>query len=242
MTELEHYVESALAAAEADWRSDVGEHRREVDGALDRMFKLSGFSSAGVPKDPEDRVPEWCGMAVFSWLAAAGLNPGFNTSFLHVYNVEAFFSYGRFKNVNPRRLDTEVKLVSGWQPITQWHDDLGAVREWWRRSGISREVGAGSPDIFKPGDVILLDWSGRNDADHIAMVRSWDPGSKRLTCFEGNRTGLGPAGDLRRESVVTVEYDLSRPRTLAKVYGAGRLSVLDFGVEAVRPRGARDDL
>jgi len=237
MSTMDKSLNIAIEAARTDWIADVGEHRREAGGGLDRIFKDSGWSSRGCPRDPADGVPDWCGMAVVSWLIKAGLNKGFNTSFLHCKNVEAFFSYGRLSNVNRARLDTDVKLLSGWVPIAGWHDEKGQVREWWSRHGIKREVEAGSPDIFAPGDVMLIDWSGRNEADHITMVRSWDPVTKVLTCFEGNRSGAGPNGEKRVESVVTCTYDLSNTNTLAKIYGSGRLSPLDFGFDAVRPRG-----
>ena len=237
MSTMDKSLNIAIEAARTDWIADVGEHRREAGGGLDRIFKDSGWSSRGCPRDPQDGVPDWCGMAVVSWFIKAGLNKGFNTSFLHCKNVEAFFTYGRLSNVNRARLDVDVKKVSGWVSIADWHDEQGEVREWWSRHGIKREVEAGSPDIFAPGDVMLIDWSGRNEADHITMVRSWDPATKQLTCFEGNRSGAGPAGEKRVESVVTCTYDLSEARTLAKIYGSGRLSPLDFGFDAVRPGG-----
>lgn len=231
---MQKNIVAALEAAESDWREDAGEHRREAGGVLDKMFIVSGFSSRGVPRDPEDKVPDWCGMAVVSWLIRAGLNKGFNTSFLHTFNVEAFFTYGLKRNVNPRRLDTEIKVLSGWRDLSELHDELGTARRWLSRHCVTRLVGSRSEDVFAPGDVMLIDWSGRNDADHITMVRAWDPDNQRLTCFEGNRSGLGPKGERRVESVVCVTYDLSNPRTLAKIYGVGRVSPTDFGFEAVR--------
>jgi hypothetical protein len=88
-------------------------------------------------------------------------------------------------------------------------------------------------DLFKPGDVVLLDWAGHNDADHITMVKSWD-GSK-LTTMEGNASGLGPAGEKRREAVVTRTLDLSKSANARLVYGVGRLSPMDFNINLVKP-------
>jgi len=236
-TNLKKKLEVALAAAETDWKADVGEHRREAGGGLDKIFKESGWSSLGCPKDPEDRVPDWCGLCIGSYLQRAGMNKGFNSSFYHCLNVEAFFTYGRISNVNRARLDVDVKKVSGWVSIADWHDEQGEVREWWSRHGIKREVEAGSPDIFAPGDVMLIDWMGRNEADHITMVRDWDPVTKQLRTWEGNRKGLSYEGKPVRDAVVPRTYDLSNPKTLATIYGSGRLSILDFGFDAVRPRG-----
>lgn len=226
----------SVIAAERDWRAHVGEHDRRVGSRLDQMFVESGWSSFGVPKDSNAKVPDWCGMAVWSWLRAGGVNPGFNTSFLHVFNVEAFFAYGARRNVNPARLDTEVKPTptSSWRSLRAWHEEHGRLRRWVDRDGIRARVATQDADLFAPGDVLLIDWSGRNDADHVALVRAWDPMGRRLSTIEGNRTGSGPNGEVWRDAVVACEYDLADLRTVRLMYGVGRLSPLDYGREEVR--------
>jgi hypothetical protein len=229
----------AMCQAETDWHCNVGEHDRKAGGRLDQMFIASGYSRFGVPKAKGDKVPEWCGMAVVSWLLAGGLNPAHNLSFLHCLNVEAFFTYGARKNVNPRRLKTEVEVGGEWQKIKQWQADKGQKRRWSDRAACAAGIATGDKLLFQAGDVLLLDWSGggagaAGEADHIAMVRHWDPASKVLTCIEGNRTGKGPDGKTRKESVVKKAYDLKLPRQAALVYGVGRLSPYDFGSETLR--------
>ncbi len=221
---------SPLSFANADWRAHAGEHDRSAGGILDEMFKVSGYSSFGVPKDPDDKVPEWCGMAVVSWLLKAGMDPDLNTSFLHAFNVEAFFTYGAQRNVNTRRLDTEVFLDGKWIKIADWHKREGKMRVWVDRATIRSTPLAQLK--FEPGDVMLIDWAGANDADHITIVESYD--GKILTTKEGNRTGLGPNGEKWSESVVECKYDLSNPKVLRLIYGFGKLSSLDFQPNAYR--------
>lgn len=219
-----------LDAAERAWRAHAGEHDRSAGGLLNEIFVAAGWGSRGVPKGAEDKVPDWCGMFVAWCLLAGGANAAMNTSFLHTLNVEAFFTYGARANVNPRRLDSEVHIAGSWMPIRVWHQSAGALRRW-------HAFGPGAEDVagldIAPGDVLLIDWSlRRTDADHIALVRSWD--GRWLRTFEGNRRGRGPAGEDWRESVVACEYDLASPHDLALVYGIGRLSPLDFGAAVVR--------
>lgn len=217
----------AVAAAERDWLALAGENDRTTGSIIDEMFKASGWSAVGVPKGESDKIPDWCGMAACSWLLRAGMNKDFNTSFLHCLNVEAFFTYGARKNVNPARLDTLVAADDGrWIKIKDWHAQQRASRVWY---GADRHKSVALQDLdLRPGDILLIDWSRRGDgADHITMVRSWD-GSK-LTTFEGNRTGQGPDGKTRREAVVLCSYDLAKASDRALIHGWGRLSPLDFG-------------
>jgi hypothetical protein len=232
--QLVDFMCAALRAAESDWESNAGEHDRSKGGALDSMFIASGWSRFGVVKDPDAKVPDWCGMAVNWWYQKAGMNVGFNRSFLHCKNVEAFYTYGRKSNVNPSRLKTEVKAGDDWMQILDWHRAKGKCRTWLTRAEVTDLVKTGrAGDAFEPGDTVLIDWHGRNDADHIAMVRSWD-GARWLECIEGNRTGLGPDGKRRTDSVVVCRYDLQSPAVLRTIYGRGRLSLLDFNKFEVR--------
>jgi hypothetical protein len=222
----------ALEAADRDWRNNVGEHDR---ASLDRMFVASGFARQA-PRAWDAKVPDWCGMAVGLWLQDGGMNHPYGRSFLHCLNVEAFFTYGRQRNVNPKRLDTQIQLDGKWTRIDAVQ--AGAMaRRWLGRSDILGRLNNDARfldlDLFKPGDVVLLDWAGHNDADHITMVKSWD-GSK-LTTMEGNASGLGPAGEKRREAVVTRTLDLSKSANARLVYGVGRLSPMDFNINLVKP-------
>jgi hypothetical protein len=225
-----------VQAAEHDWRSDAGEHDRSKGGVLDRMFVASTWSRFGVTRDPDAKVPDWCGMAVNWWQMRAGRNPQYAQSFLHCLNVEAFHTYGRQRNVNPKRLRTQVRAEGSdvWMDLADWHRAKGQLRMWTPRAAITDLVKRGAAQtLFQPGDTLLIDWHGRNDADHIALVRAWD-GSRWLECIEGNRTGIGGDGTRRRDAVVLCRYDLQNPTVLRTMYGVGRLSLLDFNDFEVR--------
>jgi len=232
-SDLHKAMRKAVDAAYRDWHSIAGEHDRKPGSVIDRMFIASGWSSVGVPKPANAKIPEWCGMAVVTWLIEGGLDSDFNTSFLHCLNVEAFFTYGRLRNVNPKRLDTLALIGDDWVKIKDWHaanvKPDRTMRRWLDRDSIRERLKVDGPakmDLFAPGDVVLIDWSKRNDADHITMVAEWD--GRTLVTLEGNRTGKGPDGVTRRDSVARCEYDLGRAGNVPLIYGVGRLSPLDL--------------
>jgi len=230
---MRDHLARALAAADRDWRNNVGEHDR---ASLDRMFRASGFARQA-PRAWDAKVPDWCGMAVGLWLQDGGMNPAFGRSFLHCLNVEAFFSYGAQRNVNPRRLDTLINLEGKWQSIRDFHGGPGGGlnRRWYDRGQVTSRVADEhhARDVFAPGDVVLIDWAGHNDADHITMVEAWD--GRTLTTIEGNASGLGPDGKRRREAVVKRKLDMGKPADRRLIYGVGRLSPMDFSTNPVKP-------
>jgi hypothetical protein len=231
---MQDFLNKALEAAERDWRANVGEHDRP---SLDRMFQTSGFARQA-PRQPDAKVPDWCGMAVGTWLVEGGLNAAFARSFLHCLNVEAFFTYGRSKNVNPRRLDRSISVGEGrWLDIEAFHRGSSSpmMRLWADRATLSAGVDDdyNAAALFQPGDVVLMDWSGRDAADHITMVHRWD--GRTLVTIEGNATGGGPDGERRRDAVVIRRTDLSNSSERGAIYGRGRLSPMDFCTNPVKP-------
>lgn len=237
----------ALKNAEADWVANVGEHDRKSGSGIDKIFIESTWNRFGVPRGPNDKIPDWCGMAVVTWLFRAGFNPHMRSSFLHLFNIAAFFTYGRIYNVNPARLDVFVQLEGPegpWTEIESWHTRAQAKRRWIGRPELIAAVTSGLAskqpdlDLFVPGDVVTIDWSGRDDPDHVGMVRAWD--GRFLDIIEGNASGSGPAGEKRVDAVIVRRLDLSRPRNLSLVFGVGRLSPLDFGAQVARERRAGD--
>ena len=228
-------IRLALEQAADDYRAGVSEADRSEGGRLDTMFRVSGYSTRGVSQDPAHGVPEWCGMAVVSWLIAGGFNRHFNTSFLHTFNAEAFFTYAAQRMVNRRRYDTHAVVGGKEVPIIAWHRDAGALRRWLGREQVVAGITAApNPDLFAAGDVVLIDWSGRNDADHITFVRDWDPVTRILRTWEGNRSGVDVEGRPVRDAVVCCRYDLNRFADRRIIYGVGRTSPLDWGTEEAR--------
>lgn len=230
---MHEHLLKALEAADRDWRANLGEHDH---ASLDRMFRTSGFARQA-PRPNDAKVPDWCGMAVGTWLVDGGMNPAFARSFLHCLNVEAFFTYGRQRNVNPRRLDTQIQLDGKWTLIASFHGvpSSSMLRSWADRGTVAERLDDDYHvgQLFQPGDVVLLDWSGRDAADHITMVKSWT--GRTLTTIEGNATGLGPNGERRRDAVVVRQLDLGDRAHRRLIYGRGRLSPMDFCTNAVKP-------
>lgn len=223
----------AVLEAEKDWVAHTGEHARFVGSGLDRIFVESGWSRYGVPRERHAVISDWCGMAVGTWYRRAGLNPGFLSSFFHTFNVAAFFTYGRIHNVNRGRLDVWIETPRGLEEIEAYHAGAGLKRRWVGRTEIEEAMGRKDrDDLFTPGDTVLLDWSRRNGPDHITLVRKWD--GRYLDTIEGNATGPGPDGKIRRDAVVVRRLDLSTASARGLIYGAGRLSPLDFGNDSVR--------
>ena len=223
-----------IVFAEADWKHGAGEHDRSPGSILDDIFKISGWSPVyGVPKGEDDKIVDWCDFAYFKWQRSAGFNPGFNTSFFHVDNTVAFYTYGAERNVNPRRLDTEIELAPGrWTNIMRLHQRHQAMRLWIDRDEIRLRWDVEGRFLAQPGDAILFDWDGKSFADHIGMVRKVD--GPVVEVIEGNRTGLNYEGKKVRDSVVLCRYDLRKDKDLRILYGIGRPSFLDYGTQAVR--------
>jgi hypothetical protein len=200
------------------------------------MFVASGFARQA-PRAWDAKVPDWCGMAVGLWLQDGGMNPAFTRSFLHCLNVEAFFTYGARKNVNPKRLDTQIRLDGKWQSIASLHGGPSSsmLRSWVERDDVMERCDDDYHvrQLFLPGDVVLFDWSGRDAADHITMVEDWS--GRILTTIEGNASGHGPDGKRRREAVVVRKTDMGDRATRRLIYGRGRLSPMDFCSHLVKP-------
>lgn len=228
----------ALEAAANDWLAGVSEADRREGGRLDTMFRVSGWSPAyGVPKGPRDKVRDWCGMAVCAWLLEGGLNPGLNTSFLHEMNVQDFFTYGKPTTFNGARLDRFVVVDGKERRIEDWHRSEKASRRWLTRAAVTDgllDQKTPNPDLFQPGDVACIDWSGLNRADHIVLVSQWDAEDRILHTWEGNRSGKNVAGDDVADAVVPLTYDLKTSYWRRRMFGVGRFSRLDFGSEVVR--------
>jgi hypothetical protein len=237
---MQENIKRAVAAAEADWEANTGEHDRKPGSGLDKIFIESTWNRFGVPREKDAKIPDWCGMAVVAWLWRAGFNALMRSSFFHTFNLAAFFTYGRVLNVNPGRLDVWVQLNgdTALTSIEEWHQKSNAPRRWVDRpavlSRLTDSIASGKPDadLFAPGDVVLIDWSRRDDPDHITMVRGWD--GRTLELIEGNASGVGPDGKRRTDAVIVRRLDMHVVRNSALIFGVGRLSPLDFGNHTVR--------
>lgn len=222
-----------------DWKAGVGEHDR---ASLDGMFSTAGWS----PKAPRlpDRVPDWCGFSTYYWLHKRGLHAAHRKSFFHVENVEAFYTYGARNNTNPKRLMKDGMVGGEWERLVDIHmreakADDGTVRSdllrmWILSTTIRGLAEMGAEFDFRPDDTVLINHYGNTtSAHHITTVLEYSHPRKLLTTIEGNASGLAHDGSKKRDSVVVVKRDLGKKSELHKLYGWGRVSLLDMDGSAV---------
>lgn len=222
---LSDFLASALAFARTDWQAEAGEQDTAPTGRLAAIFRDSGWSFR---VDTAQRPKEWCGLAVAAWLHRAGLPKAHRATFFHTSNIESFFTYA--KRGVTHRTRREAVVDGAWTSIEAWHTTHAKLRGW--RTHTSLRAGAHDALAFEPGDIVLTNRWGRTDsAHHITMVASWD--GKILQTIEGNASGTGPNGR-RKEAVILNDRDLSDATQRNQLWGAGRLSPLDFTDVAYR--------
>lgn len=219
-------TKDAVAYAEIDWYAHVTEADRSSSGAVYKMFVESKFGTKDVKPKPS-QVPWWCGVAVSAWLVRAGLNTAHATSWYHVRDVEAFFTYSAHPNLVPSRVKTKI----GGRPIEQVYSDAGEPRIWVDATAI-RATAVQDLDLRRDDVLLINHYGATNVAQHIVLVRSYDKLTGRLETIEGNAHGLGPSGQAygtSEDSAVVVNIRLlTVPANLKKLYGYGRLSALDY--------------
>lgn len=230
-------MQRVLENAYDDWRADTGEHDQSKAGRLARIFIDSGWSTGGVTHQQGGKVHDWCGMSPGAWCYRSGMHPDLRRSFYHTANLEAFATYGRQRNVNPKRLMTQVKVNGQWMRVEDWHAQEGALRTWIPESVLR----AGNPaDLdLRPGDILLFDYQGvydtkadeRDDeADHITLVAvaPKDNGGTILEVMNGNASGLSWEGKPVSDAVARTLHNLADAKARKRLYGAIRLSLFDF--------------
>lgn len=236
----------AIDYAKEDWKAEVGEHDR---ASLDPIFAASGWSPRA-PRAPE-AVPHWCGFSVSTWLQRAGkLHVDHRKSFLHVDNIEAFFTYGARKNVNPKRLKVDGLVLDDLLETQVWHaleshHEANNARRVWLGADTIRALGASfTPE---PDDVVNL-FAGKGDegdkCNHTTLVYDYDAKKRLMVLIEGNARTIAYKGGYRSDAVGIRRYDLTDDRVLKRIYGLGRVSPLDgkdgpyfgFRTAAERPK------
>jgi hypothetical protein len=199
---------------------------------------------------------DWCGMFAAKNYATEGLDTDLRAGFLHVDNVEDYFTY-RF-NRNPGRIKKWIYADDVWHKLKDYHESRDSERQW---LDAQRIYDFTNLDI-RPGDIVLIDHSGGASADHIVTVQSYNPNTGALFTIGGNDGGYVVDNAPKKEAdagskekrmedatgrnlkrggagghVGMGMYDLSDqpdPSTLDKgkkktrVYGIGRPSIVDF--------------
>jgi hypothetical protein len=123
---------------------------------------------------------DWCGFTALYSYRFAGMPERLRASLFHVLNVEALFRYQ-----NTERTPTGILLDGTVHDLHDYHRSRSSERKWTSAADIE----AGHALDLRPGDVVLVDHSGTAGADHIQMVRSWDPATQLLFTIDGNGGG-----------------------------------------------------
>jgi hypothetical protein len=218
----------AVGHAVADLGDQANAHARAAGGARMAMHH------------------DWCGFFAGQHLVASGYDSDLRSGLFHTDNVQAFFQY-HWAERNPRWIWADNR----WYGVHEYHTMRGSLRGWLSSAALSGDIS----DI-RPGDVLLVDTDGNRTANHIVLVHSYNPLTKRVITIGGNDSGLvldtrenpPPAAndsERRREAatgrplrdpaglaaghVGVGEQDLNEHRTgHAQVFGVGRPSIVDF--------------
>lgn len=202
---------------------------------------------------------DWCGMFANTQLRAAGFAPELNVAFNESSNPVDFFSYVATNRspgvIQPHGTGAEIA-------VRDYHEQRGSLRSWLS--------GAAIGDDIRPGDLLVLDWQGDGDPDHMCLVASYTPGVDgqpgRLVTVDGNAYGARRAGEMANTTwgnkatndVSTSVYQRTGADTYDRsamlpddkgeptmtMVGRGRPSVVDFESGHTYPgftdRNARD--
>lgn len=223
------FREAAVAAARDFWKQGIRESRR---GSTDPIARDSGWASS-IDRSSDGGTWDWCGMFVAASLFRAGLCRSLRRGFFHCKNVRRYFTYEYEDRVPGWVWDPAAEA---WRRLHEVHAEHGARRVWSDHEALARGDLA-TLDI-QPGDVALIDHRADGKADHITLVESYDPSTGTLVTLEGNGRGavvksVNPDGSVVEgessgDAVVRNHRELSDPAQRKKIFGTGRLSVMDF--------------
>lgn len=185
---------------------------------------------------------DWCGFFAGQHLIQAGLDRDLRAGLFHVDNVSMFFQY-LWAERNPRWIWVEDE----WKDVREFHTTRGSNRQW--------HGGAALGDI-RPGDVLLVDTDGNGAANHIVLVHSYNPLTRKVFTIGGNDGGMVLADPANPQPAPTpliegreaaTGYDLAPPTGLpgghvgvgehntaerraghSQVFGVGRPSIVDM--------------
>ncbi|HEY5934755.1 MAG TPA: DUF4157 domain-containing protein [Kofleriaceae bacterium] len=223
------------------------------DAQRGQYLQGSGYPYATVATE------DWCGMFANTQLRAAGFAPELNVAFNESSNPVDFFTYVATNRspgvIQPHGTGDELA-------VRDYHEQRGSLRSWLSGEAIG--------DDIRPGDLLVLDWQGDGDPDHMCLVASYTPGIPgqpgRLVTVDGNAYGARRAGEManttwgnkatndvstsvyERTGADTYDRSAMLPDTKGEptmtMVGRGRPSVVDFESGHLYPefsgRNARD--
>jgi hypothetical protein len=145
---------------------------------------------------------EWCGFFVANNYMASSLDRDLRAGFFATGNVRDYFSY-RYGSGSDARVKRWIFADNAWSQLDQYHDSRGSRRMWTDARDI-RDIAV--LDI-RPGDVVLVDHSDGEMADHIQMVHSYNPTTRELFYIDGNGGGYVVENNPRRAGAATPRRD-----------------------------------
>jgi len=128
----------------------------------------------------------WCGKAVAYFYAKAGVPNKTTSQFMNTSNISLFGSYGKMT------FDQNGVLRKDYRENTQLKEQHMA-QDAARKMITFEDIDAQYDLDILPGDIVLVDNSGKGGADHIQIVYRYDPGTKMLTVVDGNGGGFALA-------------------------------------------------
>lgn len=222
------YRDAVVSHAMSFWKQGVCNAR---EGSTNPIAMDSGWGTA--LKKADGTTTDWCGFFVAASCYRAGLCKALRKGFYHVDNVHNYFVYHYGERV-PRWVWDDA--TAAWYKVHELHTARGAKRRWLHHAAIDG-ADLATLDIL-PGDVVLIDHEGDGRANHITLAESYDPATGVLTTLEGN--GMGKVavsvaadgtvteGPSHGPSAVRNRRNLTDKAQRRKIYGVGRLSVVDF--------------
>ncbi|MEJ7599457.1 MAG: DUF4157 domain-containing protein [Kofleriaceae bacterium] len=191
----------ALAAYHADrtlqaWHA---EGTTSDNRATQRQAFVAGSGYPGA--DSPEEVVDWCGMFANTQLRAAGFAPELNNAFNHSTNVAPFFNYTFIEYRSPELIQPHG--TAGEVSLREYHTQRGSLRSWLSGDAIGEDI--------RPGDIVVVDWDGDGNANHVCIVASYTPrvGEEpgQLVTIDGNAFGA------RKPSDAPPAFDGSDPMT-----------------------------
>ncbi|MBE2319240.1 hypothetical protein DVA67_024905 [Solirubrobacter sp. CPCC 204708] len=128
---------------------------------------------------------DWCGMFAAEKFLRSNLDEDLKMDYLHVDNVVDYFTY-RYGWGEDARIKKWIHAEDAWHELRDYHEARGSVRQWLTADEIQR---GGELDV-RAGDIAVIDHGVPGDANHIVMVHSYDPQSRRLNTIAGNDGGF----------------------------------------------------
>lgn len=123
----------------------------------------------------------WCGFFAVHKFMRSNLDKELKSGFFHVDNVYDYFTYAYGE-----RVKKWIHADEEWHELRDYHRMRGAERKWLTAD----EIECREELDVRAGDIALVDHSHGGRGDHIVMVHSYNPHTRRLFTIGGNDSGL----------------------------------------------------